>query len=98
MYTAIVRYFFEPSAMEEAIVLWEAEVLSKVQAQPGFAGVQLYAGPEGEVLAIGSWEAQEYAQAFMRTGVFKDLTERLAPLMTRNPEMGPWDQRHFIHL
>lgn len=96
MYTAIARYFFRPEALEEAVALWEAEVLEKVQAQPGFAGVQLYVQAEGQVLAIGAWEAPEYAQAFMRTGVFKELTERFAPLMTQPPEQGPWEQRHFI--
>lgn len=97
MYTAIVRYFFKTEVLNEAVALWEAEVLEKVQVQPGFTGVQLYVQADGQMLAIGSWEAPEYAQTFMRTGVFKNLSEHLAPLMTKEPEMGPWDQRHFIH-
>ncbi len=96
MYTAIARYFFRPEVLEEAVSIWEAAVLDKVRKQPGFAGVQLYVHPDGQVLAIGSWEAPEYAQAFMATGVFKDVTERFAPMMTRPPEQGPWNRRHFI--
>lgn len=97
MFTAIARYYFRPEVLEEAVALWEAEVLERVQAQPGFVGVELFVHPEGQMLAIGSWEAAADAQAFMATGIFKTLTERFAPLMTRPPEQGPWEQRHFIH-
>lgn len=96
MYTAMVTYTFRPEALEEGVAIWEAEVLSRVQAQPGFRGVQLYTRADGAMLAVGSWNRQEDAQAFMRTGVFKDLTARLAPLMTQPPDQGPWDRRHLI--
>jgi len=56
----------------------------------------LYVHPDGQVLAIGTWETPEHAQAFMRTGVFKELTDLFAPMMTQPPEQGPWEERHFI--
>jgi len=96
MYTAMVTYHFRPEALAEGVAVWEEEVLGKVQEQPGFRGVQLYTRPDGAMLAIGTWDRPEDAQAFMRTGVFKELTARLEPLMNRPPEQGPWDRHHLI--
>lgn len=97
MYTAIVRYRFRPEALQEAVAIWETDVLSQISRQPGFVRVQLYLREEqGEMMAVGTWEAQANAQAFMQTGVFKRLTEAYAGMLREAPEQGPWEMKHFI--
>jgi quinol monooxygenase YgiN len=57
--------------------------------------MQLYARPTGEAPAIGTWEAREHAEAFMRTGVFQRLLARLEGLTTEEPQPSRWELRSF---
>ncbi len=85
-----MRYTFTEEGFDEGCALWKASVPEKAAAAPGMARIQfLEARPVA--LAVGSWRDKADAEAFMRTGVFRDLLERLGPLLARKPEPEAWD-------
>lgn len=92
MYHAIMTYCFKPDAVAEASGIWKEHVAEVIQRQPGFVKVQFYVQAEGTAIAIGSWESAEYAQAFMRTGVFAKLLEALEGFMLKPPQGGVYEQ------
>lgn len=95
MFHAVMRYQFRPEHQREAIALWENAVKGKIEVQPGFSRVQLYAHPDGEVMAIGSWRAKEDAEMFMKTGVFKRILEDLEPYLLEQPQNRVYDLQWF---
>ncbi|MDC7232794.1 MAG: hypothetical protein PQJ58_06155 [Spirochaetales bacterium] len=97
MYTATVVYEFREEAFEEACRIWEEEVLVLGQKQPGFVRMQFLTAPP-RAMAIGTWEDESCAQAFMQTGVFKTLLEKLKPLLTGEPRPQVWDLKYFAGL
>ena len=94
MYTATVLYEFKEDAFQEACEIWERDILDLAARQPGFVRMQLLTAPP-RAMAMGTWEDPSCAQAFMQTGVFRDLLEKLAPLMTNEPRPEIWDLRCF---
>jgi hypothetical protein len=47
-------------------------------------------------LAIGTWEAKEHAEAFMRTGVFAVLKDQLGPFLAGDPSPRLWTLEAFV--
>lgn len=94
MYTATVQYEFKEDFFQEACRIWEESVMALAQKQEGFVRMQLLtASPHA--LAIGTWKDASYAQAFMQTGVFKDLLKKLQPLLVGEPRPRIWDLACF---
>jgi quinol monooxygenase YgiN len=48
-----------------------------------------------EAMAIGTWEDESYAQAFMKTGVFKELVESLESYLDGDPRAKVWNLLYF---
>ncbi len=94
MYTATMNYLFKKESFDGACELWEQKVLGLAAAQPGFVRMQLLVRPP-EAMAIGTWEDESYAQAFMQTGVFKDLMETLQPYLETDPKARIWNLLYF---
>jgi quinol monooxygenase YgiN len=90
MYTATIIYEFKKGQFEKGLAIWKKIVLSAAQGQKGLMRMQLLEGP-GKFMAQGTWQAEEFAQAFMRTGVFKALMEELRPLLVQEPRAEQWD-------
>ena len=95
MYNAIIRYNFKPEKIKDAIKLWEDGVYKKITEQEGFIRVQLYSNEDGEVIAIGSWEDKKYADAFMQTGVFKNVLETFNEYLQEIPRNKIFDLEFF---
>lgn len=94
MYTATMRYTFTEEGFAKGCALWQSKVMDKAKAAPGMVRMQfLTAKPNA--LAIGTWRDKSDAEAFMRTGVFKDLMALLAPLLARQPEPELWELEAF---
>ncbi len=90
MYTATMMYAFKEEAFDQACEIWRDEVLEHARTQKGFIRMQfLTARPKA--LAIGTWEDNVHARAFMQTGVFKRLMGRLQQLVSEQPEQTIWD-------
>lgn len=64
MYARLVMGNIPPDQLDEAIRLWQAEVLPSVQQQPGFKGVRLLVDRQhGKIASLGLWETEAHFQA-----------------------------------
>ncbi len=95
MHNAIMKYNFKPERLEEAVRIWKSGVADKIGKQPGFIRVQFYTQPNGEALAIGSWESKEDADTFMKTGVFADIIKTFGDCMQDQPRGGEYSLVYF---
>jgi hypothetical protein len=94
MYTATMLYHFKDEAFDLACEIWKSEILDLAKSQKGFVRMQfLTARPKA--MAMGTWEDNLHARAFMETGVFKKLMGRLATLVTEQPQQTIWDLKYF---
>jgi hypothetical protein len=94
MYTATMLYHFKDEAFDLACEIWKNEILDLAKSQKGFVRMQfLTARPKA--MAMGTWEDNLHARAFMETGVFKKLMGRLATLVTEQPQQTIWDLKYF---
>ena len=94
MYTATMDYPVKKGKEDEFIGIWDSEVLSLAKERDGFIRMQLLK-TSGRLLAIGTWKDQSYAEAFMQTGVFKELLAQLGPLLEGDPKPTIWNQVLF---
>lgn len=89
MYTATMRYEFIDGEFEKGCALWRELVLAEARNATGLVRMQfLVARPTA--LAIGTWKDKADAEAFMRTGVFKRLMERLRGSLSTEPKPEQW--------
>jgi len=95
MYTATMEYQFKPKDVAEGCRIWRETVLEIARGRKGFVRMQLFSQTTGPVLAMGTWESKQDAEAFMRTGVFITLKEKLAPLMQGEPQQRLWNLEVF---
>jgi heme-degrading monooxygenase HmoA len=96
MYTATMRYYFKPEDFETACEVWHSKVLASACKQSGFVRMQLLENPEeGVALAISTWKSREDAQAFMKTGIFKELLHELADLTVKAPDSEIWNLKFY---
>lgn len=86
MYNAMMTYHFKPEFVKEGIAKWKKDIATIICDQPGFIRVQLYSNSNGTVVAIGSWNEQANAEAFMRKGVFSTLLKDLDEMMVQLPQ------------
>ena len=96
MHTAVMEYHFKKDNFEEALELWKNEVMTLAKEQPGFVRMQLLTRDGEYALAIGTWESPEYAQRFMKTGIFKTLLERLDSMLVSRPNPVIWQTRYYV--
>jgi len=94
MYTATMTYHFKDGEFDRACEIWKNEVLDHARSQEGFVRMQfLTARPKA--MAIGTWEDNRHAKAFMETGVFKTLMGRLQAMVAEQPQQAIWDLKYF---
>jgi len=94
MYTATMLYHFTDDSFDSACETWKNEIIAHARVQPGFVRMQfLVARPKA--LAIGTWEDNAHARAFMETGVFTRLMARLQGALKEQPQQSIWDLKYF---
>lgn len=90
MYTATMRYSFKEENFEKGCAAWKNTVLTKAAKMPGLIRMQfLVAKPTA--LAIGTWKNKKFAEAFMQTGVFKDLMAEIESMLVSHPVPEQWE-------
>jgi hypothetical protein len=94
MYTATMLYHFTDEAFGQACEIWKNEILDLAKKQKGFVRMQLLVA-RPRAMAIGTWEDNLHARAFMETGVFKRLMEKLQSMVTETPQQSIWDLKYF---
>lgn len=90
MYAATMEYTFRPEHLAEGLAFWKDTVIQAARQQPGFRALTLLSQANGTMLALGQWDSAAYAEAFMRTGVFKTLSEKFSPWLVRDPQPRLW--------
>ena len=94
MYTATMLYTFKDESFDAACEIWDKEILEHAKGQPGFVRMQLLTA-RPKAMAIGTWQDNANARAFMETGVFKNLVAKLQGMMSGQPQQTIWDLRYF---
>jgi quinol monooxygenase YgiN len=94
MYTATMQYQFKDEAFDQACEIWNREILEHAKSHAGFVRMQLLTA-RPRALAIGTWEDNEHARAFMETGAFKALMGKLQPMVTGQPQQAIWDLKYY---
>lgn len=94
MYTATMLYQFKDEDFDHACQIWKNEVLEHAKTQKGFIRM-LFLTAQPKALAIGTWEDNRHARAFMETGAFKTLMSKLQGIVVRQPEQAIWDLKYY---
>lgn len=89
MYTATMRYRAKSAHLDTAIATWKRLVLEEAKKAEGLVRMQLLRGDDS-FLAIGTWKEKSFAEEFMRTGVFKTLTQELDGMLSEKPSPELW--------
>jgi hypothetical protein len=94
MYTATMIYHFKDDSFDAACEIWKKEIFEHAKTQPGFVRMQLLVA-RPKAMAIGTWDDNARARAFMETGVFKRLMGTVQPMMAEQPQQSLWDLKYF---
>jgi hypothetical protein len=89
-----MKYIFKPEGFEEGCRLWKELIFDKAAHAEGMVRMQfLKASPSA--LAIGTWKEKSYAEAFMQTGIFRELKQKIAPLLADEPHAEHWEPAEY---
>ena len=64
------------------------------KSQEGFVRMQFLAA-RPRAMAIGTWEDNSHARAFMETGAFKTMMGKLQAMVTGQPQQAIWDLKYY---
>jgi hypothetical protein len=89
-----MKYVFKPEGFEEGCRLWKELILDRAAHAEGMVRMQFFkAAPSA--LAVGTWKKKAYAEAFMQTGVFRELKQKIAYLLAEEPQSGHWELAEY---
>lgn len=89
MFTAIMKFHFKDELFERGCALWLGIIPDAARNQPGCVQIQFLTS-KPYALAIGTWEKNDYAQEFMKTGIFDRLLATLKETLAEQPEPSVW--------
>ncbi len=95
MYTATMRYVFKKESFSRGCAEWKETVFKEAQKAEGLIRMQFLVA-EPVALAMGTWREKSDAEAFMRTGVFKKLMEKIATFTETEPKSEIWNLDSFF--
>ena len=90
MFTATMIFTFKADEYDKGCSLWREMIPDLAIKQRGCIRIQFLQAPP-RAMAIGTWEGEEYATAFMKTGIFDRLLSALSVSLERPPEGTVWD-------
>ncbi len=94
MFASTMRYKFKEGSGAKGAQIWNEVVFDIGMEQEGVVSLQLLT-KDDEALAIGIWKDEKYAQAFMKTGVFIDLLNKLDAILNEKPRAERWEAKAF---
>ena len=95
MFATSVRYKFKPGTVEKAVELWKKSVFEPGLEQEGVVALEFMTKDNDEALAVGIWQEEKYAQAFMKTGIFIDILATFEDLLIEMPQPERWNLSAF---
>ena len=72
-------------SVADAVEIFKTEVMPKLKAQPGFAGVYVMTTPEGKALLMSFWESEEAADRSVASGFYAEQLEEHVTLFRSPP-------------
>jgi heme-degrading monooxygenase HmoA len=82
--------------MDEALEVFERDVLPRLQSQRGFQGVYVLATPEGKALLVSFWETADDADAGRSSGWYPDVLTEYTTLFRSPPGREHYEVRLAI--
>ena len=92
MFTAVMKFHFKDESFDKGCTVWLDMIPDAAKNQPGCIQIQLLTA-KPYALAIGTWEKSDYAQEFMKTGIFDRLLAALKEILEEQPEPSVWTTR-----
>ncbi len=86
MHAGVVVVQVQPGKEDEAIRLYQAELVPVLQQQSGYQGGYLLVNRgTGQAITIGLWESEDQARAFETSGMFQAALATFANLIVARP-------------
>jgi hypothetical protein len=79
---------------DDAVALFEAEVLPRLREQAGFLGVYVLANPDGKAMLVSFWETAAAADVSAANGWYPNVLDEYVTLF-RSP---PGRERYEVRL
>jgi hypothetical protein len=74
------------TSVDDALQVFEAEVLPHLRQQPGYEGVMVMATPDGKGLLLTFWSNEAEASADGESGFYADTLARYVTLFRAPPD------------
>jgi hypothetical protein len=72
-------------SVDDALELFEATVMPRLRAQPGFCGLYALTTPEGRAMLISFWDTAEQADATAESGWYPEVLSEFTTLFRAPP-------------
>jgi hypothetical protein len=83
--------------VDDAVELFEAEVLPRLREQAGFLGVYVLANPDGKAMLISFWETAADADVSADAGWYPDVLAEYVTLFRAPPGRERYEVRTAVH-
>lgn len=80
--------------MDDAVALFEAEVLPRLREQQGFLGVYVLANPDGKAMLVSFWATAEDADVSGTAGWYPEVLDQYVTLYRSPPGRERYEVRY----
>jgi heme-degrading monooxygenase HmoA len=92
MHARVTTVQLQPDKMDDAIAIYQNEVLTVIKAQPGNRGVYLFTDRStGNGVSITLWTSEAEATAYESGGTYHQLVNKLRDLFAAPPTLATYD-------
>lgn len=71
--------------LDDALEMFETEVLPRLRRQPGFSGIYALTTPDGKAMLISFWQTEEQADASAGNGWYPAVLEEYTTIFRSPP-------------
>jgi len=95
MYARVTQLEIDTTRLDidDGVGLFREDVLPELRAQPGYAGMYVFANPDGKALLLSFWETEEDAEAQSGTGFYAEQLARFAAVFGSPPGRDRYELR-----
>jgi heme-degrading monooxygenase HmoA len=93
MVVRLTRFNVSPEKAQEAIKIYQEEVVPEVKKQRGNANVMLLEPTDGsnEYISMTAWENKADTEAYESSGKYKELVDKIKGMITDQPVLKTYD-------
>jgi hypothetical protein len=78
-------------SMDDAVAMFESEVMPRLESQSGFCGVYVLTAPTGAAMLLTFWRTAAQANASMPIGWYPDVLTEYMTLFRSPPDRRSYD-------